>query len=45
MNTMMILETINMEHPSKALENKQGLSLAYTFLIEREQSLIRTIIV
>ena len=34
----MILNNGNME-PSKALDYKQGLSLAYTFLIKREPKL------
>ena len=40
MYTMMIFDRLNLNkgnmEPSKALHDKQGLSLAYTFLIERE---------
>lgn len=45
MYTMIILagnnKSKNME-PSKALNDKQGLSLAYTFLIERESKCMKT---
>ena len=43
MYTMIILagNNKNME-PSKALNDKQGLSLAYTFLIEREAKCMKT---
>ncbi len=39
MYTMMILDSVNINknmEPGKALDDKQGLSLVYTFLIERE---------
>ena len=44
MYTMMILDRMNINKnmkPSKALDYEQGLSLAYTFLIERESKCMK----
>ena len=45
MYTMMILNRMNTNQeimePSKALDYEQGLSLAYTFLIERESKCMK----